>query len=100
MVKGIIIIVKLLCNRCYEAFMYHFPNLDNTTRLIMISELERDIKNGLFYESSSLKSSYIARYKELLKKCFEYGTVEGLERALVSSLFKDKDKMEEKYLQI
>ena len=72
--------------------MYNFPNFDNDTRFIMISELVRDIENGLFYEPSSLKSSYIARYKELLRKCFEYGTVEGLERALVSSLFKDKDK--------
>lgn len=72
--------------------MYNFPNFDNDTRFIMINELERDIENGLFYEPSSLKSSYIARYKELLRKCFEYGTVEGLERALVSSLFKDKDK--------
>lgn len=30
--------------------MYHFPNLDDKTCSIMISELERDIKNGLFYE--------------------------------------------------
>ena len=72
--------------------MYNFPNFDNNTRFIMISELVRDIESGLFYEPSSLKNSYIARYKELLRKCFEYGTVEGLERALVSSLFKDKDK--------
>ena len=72
--------------------MYHFPNLDNKTRSIMINELERDVENGLFYKPSSLRSGYIARYKELLRKCFEYGTVEGLERALVSSIFKDKDK--------
>ena len=72
--------------------MYYFPNFDNDTRFIMISELVRDIENGLFYEPSSLRSGYIARYKELLRKCFEYGTVEGLERALVRSLFKDKDK--------
>ena len=72
--------------------MYNFPNFDNDTRVIMISELVRDIENGLFYKPSSLRSGYIARYKELLRKCFEYGTVEGLERALVSSLFKDKDK--------
>ena len=76
--------------------MYYFPNFDNDTRFIMISELVRDIENGLFYEPSSLKSSYIARYKELLRKCFEYGTVEGLERALVNSLFKDKNKNERK----
>ena len=72
--------------------MYNFPNFDNDTRFIMVSELVRDIENGLFYKPSSLRSGYIARYKELLRKCFEYGTVEGLERALVSSIFKDKDK--------
>ena len=76
--------------------MYNFPNFDNNTRFIMISELVRDVESGLFYEPSSLKNSYIARYKELLRKCFEYGTVEGLERALVNSLFKDKNKNERK----
>lgn len=63
--------------------MYNFPNFDNDTRFIMVSELVRDIESGLFYEPSSLRSGYIARYKELLRKCFEYGTIEGLERALV-----------------
>lgn len=72
--------------------MYYFPNFDNDTRFIMVSELVRDIESGLFYEPSSLRSGYIARYKELLRKCFEYGTVEGLERALVYSLFKVNDK--------
>ena len=46
--------------------MYNFPNFDNDTRFIMVSELVRDIENGLFYEPSSLQSNYIARYKELL----------------------------------
>ena len=72
--------------------MYYFPNLDNKTRLIMISELERDIKNGLFYESSSMKSEYIGSYKLLLKKYFEVGHVEGLEKALTPSFFKAKGK--------
>lgn len=35
--------------------MYNFPNFDNNTRFIMVSELVRDIENGLFYEPSSLK---------------------------------------------
>lgn len=30
--------------------MHYFPDFDNKTRSIMISELERDIKNGLFYK--------------------------------------------------
>ncbi len=72
--------------------MYHFPNLDNKTRLIMISELERDIKNGLFYEPSSMKTEYISSYKLLLRKYFEVGYVEGLEKALTPSFFKAKDK--------
>ena len=62
--------------------MYNFPNFDNKTRLIMINELERDFKNGLFYEPSSIKPEYINSYKLLLKKHFEIGHVEGLEKVL------------------
>lgn len=29
---------------------YYFPNLDETTRLNMLAELEKDMSNGLFYE--------------------------------------------------
>ena len=47
--------------------MYNFPNFDNDTRFIMVSELVRDIENSLFYEPSFLKSSYMAQYKELLQ---------------------------------
>lgn len=71
--------------------MYHFPNLDSKTRLIMISELERDIKNGLFYEPSSMKSEYVSSYKLLIRKYFEVGHIEGLEKALTPSFFKAKD---------
>ena len=81
-------------------FMYYFPNLENKTRSIMISELERDIKNGLFYEPRSMKSEYISSYKLLLKKYFEIGQVESLEKALTPSFFKAKDKKVEKYHQI
>lgn len=80
--------------------MYYFPNLENKTRSIMISELERDIKNGLFYEPRSMKSEYISSYKLLLKKYFEIGQVESLEKALTPSFFKAKDKKVEKYHQI
>ena len=52
--------------------MYNFPNFDNDTRFIMVSELVRDIENGLFYKPSSLKSSYMAQYKELLRKCLNF----------------------------
>lgn len=60
--------------------MYHFPNLDAKTRLIMINELECDFKNSLFYEPSSIKLEYINSYKLLLKKYFEIGHVEGLKK--------------------
>lgn len=72
--------------------MYYLPNLDETTRLIMISELEHDFKTNLFYEPSSIKPEYINSYKLLLKKHFEIGYVEGLEKALTTSYFKEKDK--------
>lgn len=72
--------------------MYYFPNLNNKIRLIMINELECDFKNGLFYEPSSIKPEYIHSYKFLLRKCFEVGHVEGLEKALTPSFFKPKDK--------
>lgn len=72
--------------------MYHFPNLNTLTRSIMINELECDFKNGLFYESSSIKPEYINSYKLLLRKYFEIGHVEGLEKALTPSFFNTKDK--------
>ena len=50
--------------------MYYFPNLDEQTRLIMISELESDLKTGLFYEPKSLTSTGMFKYKRLLKECF------------------------------
>ena len=72
--------------------MYHFPNLDTKTHAIMINELERDFKNGLFYEPSSIKPEYINSYKLLLRKYFEIGHVEGLEKTLTPSFFNSKYK--------
>lgn len=43
--------------------MYYFPNLDEQTRLIMISELESDLKTGLFYEPKSLTTTGISTTK-------------------------------------
>ena len=37
--------------------MYHFPDLDEQTRLNMLSELEFDILTGLFYEPVSMTAS-------------------------------------------
>ena len=89
--------------------MYYFPNLDNTTRLIMIAELERDLnkaneagklnrlttlpnEKGLFYIPKSIKPDFVCAYKRILRNAFERGDVESLMRNLISNFFKDKDK--------
>ena len=71
--------------------MYYFQNLDEQTRLIMISELESDLKTGLFYEPKSLTSTGMFKYKRLLKECFSTGTLETLQQKLSLSDFKEKD---------
>lgn len=72
--------------------MYYFPNLDDTTRLNMISELEQDLQNGLFYIPVSIKPDFVPTYKKFLRKTFERGTVESLQQELSQNFFKDKDK--------
>lgn len=71
--------------------MYYFPNLDEQTRLIMISELESDLKTGLFYEPKSLTSTGMFKYKRLLKECFSTRTPETLQQKLSQSDFREKD---------
>lgn len=71
--------------------MYYFPNLDEQTRLIMISELESDLKTGLFYEPRSLTSTGMFKYKRLLKECFSTRTLETLQQKLSQSDFREKD---------
>ena len=56
--------------------MFCFPNLDEQTRLIMIQELEFDLRIGLFYEPMSMTISGLLVYKRLLKECFVDGTPE------------------------
>lgn len=72
--------------------MYYFPDLDEQTRLNMISELEFDIRTGLFYEPLSMTTSGMMTYKRLLKECFEKGTPETLQQKLTSSFFREKDR--------
>ena len=89
--------------------MYYFPNLDKTTRLIMIAELERDLnkaneagklnrlttlpnEKGLFYIPKSIKPDFVCAYKRILRNAFERGDVESLMKNLISNFFKDKDK--------
>ena len=71
--------------------MFYFPNLDETTRLNMITELERDCKQGLFYEPVSMQKAYIPIYKTLLLKTFASGSVEMLQNSLLQSFFREKD---------
>ena len=71
--------------------MYNFPDLDEQTRLNMISELEFDIRTGLFYEPLSMTTSGMMTYKRLLKECFENATPETLQQKLTSSFFREKD---------
>ena len=47
--------------------MYHFPNLDNTTRLIMIAELERDL-NGINETSKPNQLTTLPNEKACLSK--------------------------------
>lgn len=72
--------------------MYYFPDFDEITRLLMVSELERDINNGLFYEPVSMQKSYIPVYKRMLKSVFEKGSVETLRTGFTMSFFKPKDQ--------
>ena len=77
--------------------MYYFYNLDETTRLLMVNELERDIKNGLFYEPVSMQKTFIPTYKKLLKRTFEKGNVESLRTSFSMSFFKAKDQRGRKF---
>ena len=67
--------------------MYHFPNLDPQTRLLMLLELDRDINNGLFYEPESLNTYGKYEYKSLLRTAFEKGSVGSLETSLIPAYF-------------
>ncbi len=71
--------------------MFYFPNLDDTTRLNMIAELEKDCKQGLFYEPVSMQKAFIPSYKTLLMKTFASGSVETLQKSLLLSFFREKD---------
>lgn len=76
--------------------MYYFPDLDEQTRLNMLSELEFDIHTGLFYEPLSMTTSGMMTYKRLLKECFENGTPETLQQKFTSSFFREKDRNDRK----
>lgn len=68
--------------------MYYFPDLDEETRLNMISELELDIRNCSFYEPLSMSAYGLSCYKSVLKSCFEHGDADTLSRQLRKNFFK------------
>ncbi|DAB18361.1 TPA: hypothetical protein CPT81_09685 [Candidatus Gastranaerophilales bacterium HUM_20] len=68
--------------------MYYFPDLDEETRLNMISELELDIRNCSFYEPLSMSAYGLSCYKSVLKSCFEHGDADTLSRQLTKIFFK------------
>lgn len=70
--------------------MHNFPDLDETTRLQMISELELDCQKGLFYEPVSMRKAFIPSYRKLLAQAFAKGSVESLSRSLPSEFFLQK----------
>lgn len=72
--------------------MYYFPDLDEKTRQCMISELELDMKKGLFYDPLSMTSSYLLTYRRLLKECCKNGTPETLQKKLTPAFFRQKDR--------
>lgn len=70
--------------------MYFFPNLDETTRLLMISELENDMKNFTFFTPSCLTDFGATIYPRLLLDCFRKGSVDSLISQLAPSYFRAK----------
>lgn len=71
--------------------MYYFPDLDEQTRLNMISELEQDIRTGMFYNPVSMTDYGLMNYKKVLRTCFERGNVQTLINSLTSDYFKQYD---------
>lgn len=71
---------------------YYFPNLDETTRLNMIAELERDINNGSFYNPLSLNDYGLTLYPDILRISFEKGNCTSIENYLQPNMFRMRNK--------
>lgn len=78
----------MFISRFKGEFMYYFPDLDEETRLNMISELELDIRNGSFYEPLSMSAYGLSCYKSVLKSCFENGDADTLSRQLTKNFLR------------
>ena len=50
---------------------YYFPNFDSNTRLYMITELESDIKNNLFYKALALNDYGLSTHANLKNKFYK-----------------------------
>lgn len=73
--------------------MFLFPDLDEQTRLVMVSELALDLSNSLFYEPASMTDFGRSCYRSILKSAFEIGTAETLSQKLTSNFFHDCDRV-------
>ncbi len=71
---------------------YYFPNFDTNTRFYMLTELESDIRNNLFYKPLSLNDYGLRIYPSTLKECFQNGSVRTLKDKLTSNLFRKTNK--------
>lgn len=71
---------------------YYFPNFDSNTRLYMLTELESDIKNNLFYKPLSLNEYGLRKYLSLLNECFKNGSIHTLKENLTANLFRKTNK--------
>ena len=72
--------------------MYYFPDFDEDTRLVMLNELEQDIKNRMFYEPVSMTSNALCFYKNYLKETFSKYDLTYLINKLERSCFKTYTK--------
>lgn len=72
--------------------MYYFPDFDEETRLVMLNELEQDIKNRMFYEPVSMTSNALCFYKSYLKDTFSKYDLTYLINKLERSFFKTYTK--------
>ena len=71
---------------------YYFPNFDTNTRFYMLTELESDIRNNLFYKPLSLNDYGFRIYPSILKECFQNGSVHTLKDKLTLNLFRKTNK--------
>ena len=71
---------------------YYFPDFDTNTRFYMLTELESDIRNNLFYKPLFLNNYELSIYPSLLRECFQNASIHTLKDKLTSNLFRKTNK--------